>query len=204
MDTSTLLELFGYLGSAIVIVSMLMTSVMKLRVTNTIGSLLFSVYALLIHSYPTMAMNLVLAGINIYHLIRLHNTEQHYDMIELDADRPVMRYLFSYFNDDIHKYFPGFTPEGATDCMGYLVLCQSAPAGVFLARPATDSDTLQVVLDYSTPRYRDCSVGKYLYACLSDLGIRKLIAETSSKPHIKYLKRMGFRRVDDTHYTLSL
>ena len=244
MDTATMLELFGYLGSAIVIVSMLMTSVMKLRVINTIGSLLFSIYAFLIHSYPTMAMNLVLAGINIYHLIRLRNTERHYDVIELDPDKPVMKYLFGYFTEDIHRYFPDFSPEKAADCIGFLVLCQSSPAGVFLARPVggwqpddpatgrqpddpatgrqpddpADSSEdgipssvgpdiptrLDVVLDYSTPTYRDCSVGKYLYSCLPDFGFTELVAEGSSEPHIKYLKKMGFRKTDDGHYFLSL
>ena len=238
MDTATMLELFGYLGSAIVIVSMLMTSVVKLRVINTIGSLLFSIYALLIHSYPTMAMNLVLAGINIYHLIRLRNTERHYDMIELAPDRPVMKYLFGYFTDDIHRYFPGFSPEKASDCVGFLVLCQASPAGVLLARPVYEAQsgmdgsavtrqlddpdgsavtrqlddpdgpvvatTLEVVLDYSTPKYRDCSVGRYLYSCLPDFGYKRLVAEGSSKQHIKYLKKMGFRRIDEGHYILDL
>ena len=37
MNSATLLELFGYLGSMLVIVSMLMTSVFRLRVINTIG-----------------------------------------------------------------------------------------------------------------------------------------------------------------------
>ena len=199
-----MLELFGYLGSAIVIVSMLMTSVMKLRIINTIGSLLFSTYAFLIHSYPTMAMNLVLAGINIFHLIHLRNTERHYDIIELSPDRPVMKYLFDYFRDDIHRYIPGFSPEENSDCIGYLVLCQSSPAGVFLARPAGDTGIFQVVLDYTTPKYRDCSVGKYLYENLADMGVTSLIAEGSSKAHIKYLRKMGFRKDSDNLYTLTL
>ena len=36
-----MIELVGYLGSALVVVSMLMTSVVKLRVVNTIGSAIF-------------------------------------------------------------------------------------------------------------------------------------------------------------------
>ena len=209
MDTATMLELFGYLGSAIVIVSMLMTSVMKLRVINTIGSLLFSIYAFLIHSYPTMAMNLVLAGINIYHLIRLQNTERHYDVIENKNKKPVMEFLVDYFKDDIHRFFPGFTPEKASDCIGFLVLCQASPAGVLLARPVDsfrleEPTRLEIVLDYTTPKYRDCSVGKYLYSCLPDLGFDELVAEGSSKQHIKYLKKMGFHKDNEGHYTLDL
>ena len=48
-----MIELVGYLGSALVVASMLMSSVVKLRVINTLGSGIFAVYALMIHSYPT-------------------------------------------------------------------------------------------------------------------------------------------------------
>ena len=48
MDTKLLIELFGYLGSALVVVSMLMSSVVRLRVINTIGSVIFAIYALII------------------------------------------------------------------------------------------------------------------------------------------------------------
>ena len=42
-----------------------------IRVINLTGSLIFTVYALLIRSYPTAAMNVFLVGINVWHLIRL-------------------------------------------------------------------------------------------------------------------------------------
>ena len=45
-----MIEMLGYLGSALVVASMLMSSVVKLRVINTIGSGIFAVYALIIHS----------------------------------------------------------------------------------------------------------------------------------------------------------
>ena len=66
MDKALLIELFGYLGSILVVVSMLMTSVMRLRIINTIGSIIFAIYALIIRSYPTAFMNFFLVGINIY------------------------------------------------------------------------------------------------------------------------------------------
>ena len=57
MNVSTIIEMVGYLGSVLVVVSMLMSSVIKLRVINTVGSGIFAVYALIIHSYPTALMN---------------------------------------------------------------------------------------------------------------------------------------------------
>ena len=71
-----MVELIGYLGSVLVVVSMLMSSVVKLRVINTIGSGIFAGYALLIHSYPTALMNACLVGINLYNLVRLRQGDR--------------------------------------------------------------------------------------------------------------------------------
>lgn len=71
MDQSTLIEMFGYLGSFLVVVSMLMTSVKRLRIMNSIGAGLFAIYAVIIHSYPTALMNSCLVLINIYNLAKM-------------------------------------------------------------------------------------------------------------------------------------
>ena len=50
MNQALALELFGYLGSFLVLISMLMTSVVRLRIINLIGSAIFAAYAILIRS----------------------------------------------------------------------------------------------------------------------------------------------------------
>ena len=65
MDRAILIECIGYLGSALVLVAFLMSSVVKLRVVNTVGSLIFAAYALIIRSYPTAIMNFCLVVINL-------------------------------------------------------------------------------------------------------------------------------------------
>ena len=50
MNTSMIIELAGYLGSVLVVVSMLMSSVVKLRIINTAGSIISATYALIIQS----------------------------------------------------------------------------------------------------------------------------------------------------------
>ena len=45
MSTALMIEIFGYIGCIFVIISMLMTSVVKLRVINTVGSSISAVYA---------------------------------------------------------------------------------------------------------------------------------------------------------------
>ena len=71
MDTNMLLEIMGYIGSTLVVVSMLMSSIVKLRVINTIGSIISVIYALLCGALPLALMNLCLIIINIYNLILL-------------------------------------------------------------------------------------------------------------------------------------
>lgn len=65
-----LLEIIGYTGSALVLLSMAMTSVTKLRRLNMLGSLVSMIYALLIHTYPVVILNLGMIVINAIQLIR--------------------------------------------------------------------------------------------------------------------------------------
>ena len=50
MDTATIYEIIGYVGSALVLVSFLMASVVKLRLFNLIGSIIFVIFAFLTKS----------------------------------------------------------------------------------------------------------------------------------------------------------
>ena len=190
MRIDVLLELIGYLGSLLVIVSMLMTSVVKLRVINTIGSVIFCGYALAIHSYPTAAMQVCLIIINIINLYKLNNTKKEYAVISTNAaDGFVSHFLFAN-SKDIKKFFPDFSAPDANDKI-FLITCGEVPAGIFICREEA-ADSLQVKLDYTTLAYRDCSAGKFLYTHLQRLGIKKLSAETKIPPHEKYLRKMGF------------
>ena len=69
---NTFIEAIGYLGSSLVLVSFLMASVAKLRIVNSVGSVIFTIYAFIIHSYPTAIMNICLVLINIYYLVKLN------------------------------------------------------------------------------------------------------------------------------------
>lgn len=65
-----LLEIFGYTGTALVLLSMTMTSITKLRWLNMLGSLICAIYALLTGTYPVMFLNLGMILINSTQLIR--------------------------------------------------------------------------------------------------------------------------------------
>jgi len=57
MTYETALELTGYFASILILVSLLMSSAVKLRIINAIGAAVFTVYGILIHSYPTAFLN---------------------------------------------------------------------------------------------------------------------------------------------------
>lgn len=194
MNTEIIIELFGYLGSALVVVSMLMASVVKLRVINTIGSIISGTYALIIGSFPLALMNACLIVINVYNLVKLLKTRRQYDMVQAQANDSVVKYFVEYYGADIKQFFPGFDFEH-DDCDAvYMVFCSGSPAGLMLGK-FIDDKTVELELDYSVPAYRDCSVGAFLYSKLPETGLVRLIAEPDhSKMHISYMEKMGFEK----------
>lgn len=71
MDNRLLIDCIGYVGSILVLVSLLMSDIKKLRVLNGIGSAIFATYAVIIQSWPTAVMNIALVGINLYYLMKM-------------------------------------------------------------------------------------------------------------------------------------
>ena len=195
MNTQILLELIGYTGSFLVIISMMMTSVVKLRVINTLGGVIFCGYALCIHSYPTAAMQVCLIAINIWGLYKLNNTKKEYSAVSVKAEDGFLTHFLNSNKDDIKKFFPDFTAPEVDDKI-FLITCGQVPAGVFIASDDEKGD-LAVKLDYTTPAYRDCSAGKFMFSMLHNSGFSKVTARTKIPTHEKYLKKMGFAQNGD-------
>ena len=191
------IEIIGYVGSGLVLISMLMRSVFRLRIINLAGSIIFSVYALLIPSYPTAIMNICLAGINIYYLIRMSKPVRHFSVYEDKMDSAWVTWLLEHYREDIALHFPDFKAEAvnSADTRVFVVLQESEAAGLLIGTP--EGDNLTIALDYATPVYRDCSVGTALYAALPEKGIHSLTMPHVPEKHQAYLTRMGFEQQAD-------
>ncbi len=63
-------EWVGYLAMTTVLISFLMKSVVKLRLVNSLGCLVFVLYGFLLEpiSKPIIITNTIIFGINIYYL----------------------------------------------------------------------------------------------------------------------------------------
>lgn len=67
-----IVEWVGYLAMAVVLVSFLMKSIVKLRLVNASGALLFIVYGCMLQplSKPIIITNAVIFGIHLYYLYK--------------------------------------------------------------------------------------------------------------------------------------
>ena len=194
MDTAFLIELYGYLGSVLVVVAMLMASLVKLRIFSTIGSVISGSYALLIGSFPLALMNGCLIVINVYNLFKLLKVPQKYEMFEAAAEDGFTAYFLDRYMADIRVYFPGFDAKAPADTV-YVICCEGVPAGILMGRKMEDG-VIDVTLDYAVPAYRDCrsgAVGAFLYPRLAAQGIRALtFSQEKTAPHCAYMTKLGF------------
>ena len=69
------LEIFGYVGMALVLVSMMMTSVKWLRILNMSGAVICAIYGILTNTWPTALLNIGLLIIQMVQLCRLYRNE---------------------------------------------------------------------------------------------------------------------------------
>ena len=195
MDGHMIAELIGYIGSALVLISFLMASVIKLRIINTIGSLISVIYSLIISAYPTALMNAALVCINIYYLIQYMRLDRNYTVVKTTINESSITYFLGQINSDLLTYFPSFDQDlKQADCM-LSVFLKNEIVGFFAGK--TDGKTMDILVDYTTPAYRDTSVGRQLYLYLKAQGYHELVYQGNNAKHIHYLLGMGFTHCDD-------
>lgn len=191
MDTAMLIEVFGYIGSVLVVVSMLMSSIVKLRIVNTIGSIVSGIYALIVGALPLVLMNACLIIINVYNLFKLLKTKQSYDLVEGNTDDALVTYFLNRYADDIKTFFPGFEKCSISGKKAYVICCDGNPAGVLVGEEK--EGTIDIFIDYSIPTYRDCSVGAFLYSQLPTKNITKILyTRELTDAHVSYMDKMDF------------
>ncbi len=192
-------EWLGYLASTLVLVSLLMSSIIKLRWINLTGALTFGIYGFLIGSVPVGIMNLGIVLINLYYLQKIYGKEEYFQMLSIEPDSEYFQYFLEHYKEDIKKYFSRHEYNPEESQMGFYILRDMVPAGVFLATEE-DSRTLKIKLDFVIPEYRDFKVGEYIFEerkkFFLDLGYQRFLSRAVNEKHRKYLKKMGFKELD--------
>lgn len=208
MTTSFALELLGYLASALIAASLLMRSIVRLRIINLTGAATFSLYGFLIGAYPVGLLNLLTASINVIQLIRLRRRREIFRILEVSAaSSQYLRYFLEFEKGDIARFVPEFRFDPEATSLALFVLRDLVPAGLFLGD--VRDGALQVHLDYAVAQYRDLKIGNYLFVDRADFfrghGVRSILSPAGTKEHSLYLERMGFEPDNDgQQYRLRL
>ena len=85
MSADTVYELIGYLGSALIVVSLAMSSIIRLRIVNLAGAVVFSFYGVLIGSIPVIVTNVIISGLDIWYLRKELTTRPALTVVPVDA-----------------------------------------------------------------------------------------------------------------------
>ncbi|HYC88397.1 MAG TPA: YgjV family protein [Thermoanaerobaculia bacterium] len=202
---SPALQLLGYAASVLIASSLLMQSIVRLRVLNLAGAATFSLYGFLIGAYPVGLLNLMTVTINIVQLVRLQRRREIFRVLQVRPDTPYLHYFLDFQAEDIRRFFPGFRFDARSD-LALFVLRDLVPAGVLLG--TIRGQRLEIDLDYVVPQYRDLKVGRFLFSDEADffrrLGIRELVSRAETEAHADYLRRIGFAAGEGGGYTLRL
>lgn len=198
-------EWLGYAASLIVLVSLLMSSVKRLRWINLIGSLVFAVYGFLIGALPVALMNLGIVIINAYYLYQMYTRKDYFKLLSVKD--------LTYFNEFVSNYekdmkhfmaFEGSLEDPALERL--FVLRNTVPAGILVGKK--NSDTFEILVDYVTPMYRDFKIGEFLFHdnlnFFKENGFIKFISKPGNEQHQAYLMKMGFIRESDEVFVKTL
>lgn len=65
------IEVFGWIGSGLLIVSLLQSKMLVLRIVNSIASAMLVLYNVLVETWPMVAMNAAVILINAWHIWKI-------------------------------------------------------------------------------------------------------------------------------------
>jgi len=190
------LEYLGYLASIIILISLLMTSIKKLRWINLFGAVLFGIYGFMIGSIPTGLMNFGIVIINMYYLVKIYLSVDYFQVMSVSKDEQYFKQFLEFYEKDLER-FTSISREHVEDAkIKFFVLRNMNPAGLFVAHPINDN-TVEIRLDYVVPKYRDFKIGSYVFdnqrLFFKDAGYEQFLTFSTVVEHINYLKKMGFK-----------
>ncbi len=198
----TWLDVVGWVGSGLLVWSLLQTRLLRLRALNLVGCLVLIGFNTAVRVWPMAVLNVVLAGINVWYLASMLATrhdQRRYQVVRVGTDDEMLAHVLRTHAADIARYNPGFVWQRGPDRSAYLVLRDDDLVGVVLVR-AVDESTAQVELDYVTQRFRDFTPGEFVYQrshLFTDRGFRRVL--TPPGMVTPYYDRLGFRKAGDSY-----
>jgi hypothetical protein len=196
------LDAIGWAGSALLIWSLLQSRILRLRALNLVGCLILIFFNFALGVWPNVGLNVALAGINIYFIVKLVRTrhdEATYAVVPVGIDDDYLAHTLAVHADDISRFNPRFRQDLGTGRSAFLVVRGDETVGVVLLRDAGEG-VAQIELDYVTPRFRDFTPGEFVYRrsrLFTDRGFHTVVTPPAMVS--PYYDRLGFRREGDSY-----
>jgi hypothetical protein len=191
------IEWYGYLASLVVFISLTMSSIIKLRIFNFVGCLIFAHYGMLVGSIPVAVANMSIALINIYYLYQIYSSKEQFKLVDAEVVSAYYLHFLSSNQTEITKQV-SVKELQKVNCSFYMLRDDNI-AGI-LAGFKEDDGTFTLLVDYVIPKYRDYKLGAYYYNdhpnFLKDKGIKVVKTSATDKDHCFYLEKMGFVSTD--------
>ncbi len=192
------IEWIGYVSSIVILISLTMSSIVKLRWINLLGAILFSIYGALIGAMPVAVVNFGIVLIDIYYLWLIYKDKEVFALVDADIGSALFQHFLDSNREEIEKQIP-MTEIQEGDKALYM-LRDNNLAGVIIG--TVDNREMNVKLDYVTPRYRDFKLGKYYFIenieLLKQKGIHAVKASAKEEEHQVYLEKLGFEKIPNS------
>ncbi|MEU8662162.1 hypothetical protein [Actinoplanes philippinensis] len=203
-----LLDVIGWVGSALLVWSLLQSRLLRLRALNLVGCLVLIGFNAAVGVWPMVGLNVVLAVINVWYLWRMLATrhdDKVYQVVEVRTDDAFLLHVLRAHHEDIKRFNPGFGTDhlARPGAAAFLIVHVDEVAGVVVFHTADDG-VAQVDLDYVVERYRDLTPGEFVFrrsGYFTDRGCRVVLTPPGMRA--PYYGRLGFQRSGDS-YRLEL
>ena len=192
--TPFVVDLIGYVGSALVVLSFTMRRIVPLRIISMTAAVIVGAYGLLIHAWPVIITNAIIVVIHSVYLYRELTRSHQFDLVAVPSDSPFLVDFLSAHLGDIQRSQPDFVEPLPQD-LSFIYMRDGMPAGVLVG--GLSLDRLNVRLDYVLPAFRDSKLATWLYERdgtrrLKAAGIREVAERAGTDMHRRYLEGVGF------------
>ncbi|MCB0730411.1 MAG: hypothetical protein KDC88_05195 [Ignavibacteriae bacterium] len=195
------IEIIGYIGSALVAISLMMKNIYYLRRINLIGAATFATYGLLVGAIPVFILNSFISLVDIYYIIEMKKKKEYFTLLPIEkSDSALLLKFYNFYKSDIYKFFPKFDIHQIDEDKSFFILRNLIPVGLFAYKEINKNEIL-IELDYAIPDYRDLKNARFVYFAQSQHFLKKgykiLKAETDVVVHKKYLLKIGFKNLSN-------
>ncbi len=147
------LEIFGYIGTALVILSMMMTSVIKLRIFNMCGALISLIYAVCVNTWPVAVLNGCLLCINFVQTVRhFKKKEEDVILVRAGANDPTVKHLLGIWQEDVLKYYSSLNLQEMKGEETHILYVGEKAIGFFVSAHGDEQNKSDIL--YLAPAYR--------------------------------------------------